>query len=160
MRNLYGVLIYDDTTGTNTFTVNAASTRVLDIDLDGANNAQLLLQSFYATTSGTTGLSVTVKYGFGEGNPLATGTGANQVSWKQGYCGPLPCVLDGTSTAVFGDNSDSITMATTTPSSTNVTTRTAFSLNDLRINVPRWIRLTFTNNDAGHAATVKVYMDI
>lgn len=159
-RNIYGILIYNDSTGLNTFTVSGGETKILDIDLYGVNNGQLLIEEVYSSTGSPTGLTATVKYGFGESDSTATGQG-NGNSWQVNYVGPAPCKLGGTSAATFSDNADSISMATVTPSvGTTQTIRSYFSLNDIRIFIPRWIRLSFTNTDASHTATVKIYMDI
>lgn len=159
-RNIFGVLIYNNETGINTFTVSGGQTRNLDIDLYGVNNGQLLIEEVYASTGSPTGLTCAVAYGFGEGDPDAAGTG-NGPAWKVNFVGPAPCVLDGTLVATFSNNSDSISMATVTPSlSATQTVRTYFSLNDIRILIPRWIRLIFTNTDAANTSTVKIYMDI
>lgn len=143
-RNINGVLTYDSS-NTSTFTVAGLSTQIVDVDLWGTNNVQFLVEGTYAATASSTGIGIDIYYGFGQGDPLATGA--------------TPCVLGGSSVPKFSDNKDSVTTATFTASSGSTQTkRTYFALNDLRIYVPRWIRLKFTNSDS-HTCTIKIYSD-
>ncbi len=143
----FAKLVYD-ADGTDTFTLAATGTKIVDVDLNNQVDAQFLVESVYATTGSTTGYSLEVRYGMGLDDSDATGY-------------QVPCVLNGADAAIkFSDNGDTVSVATVTPSSSNVTKRTFFSTNDLRERVPRWIRLYFTNLDDSNAATIRIYVDV
>lgn len=127
---------------TGTFTVNAGSTRNLDIDLQESDNLQVMTEITFTQTASSTGLSLDLFPGFGGKDPNAS------------------IVLDGTSSATFSDNSESVTMTSFAASSGSTQIKkTAFFLNDINKKWPRWIRLKFTNNDPVNNAAVKVYGD-
>ena len=146
-RNIYGKLIYDSV-GTETFAIPAASTEMVDIDLYAVHNAQFILDGLFAATASSTGLDCDIYYGMGR---LLSSTNST---------GNLPCVLGGAAELIFGDNSDALTMETFDTSATDERKRTFFTLADLQISVPRWIRLIFTNNDPTNECTVTVYYDV
>lgn len=154
-RNLNQILQYPVGSSTSwggapaydtTFTIDSTSSVKLDVDLWAVNNAQFLVEGAF-TSSGLTsaGIGITISYGFGGTDSTAFG--------------PVPCVLGGSSVPKFSDNVDTITTATYTLGASNQTRRTYFSLNDLRITVPRWIRLSITNNDDSYPCVIKVYID-
>lgn len=147
-RNISAKLVYDSS-GTDSFSIAASGFAIVDIDTYAIHNLQALIEGTYATTAATTGLSAAIFYGMGPADSTATG---NQV----------PCVLGGVvnSNIKMSDNSDSISMATFTPSSSNVTKRSFFSSEELTTKLPRWVRLRIANLDASNAVTIKIYLDV
>lgn len=140
-------LLYD-ASGTDTFTLVAGGSSIVDVDLDQLEGARFNVSATYAATASTTGYSLEVRYGMGPNDSAATGY-------------QVPCVLGGAASSIeFSDNGDAVTTATMTPSSgASVTKTTFFSTNDLRTRVPRWIRLVFTNLDVTNPATIRIYGD-
>lgn len=146
-RNISQILVYDEASPpTQTFTINPLDDRMVDVDLWTVNNAQFLIEGTYAATASSTGLGAVIYYGFG-------GSDDDSV-------GPVPCVLDGASVPVFSSDYDTVTMSSFTPSSSNVIARTFLSMSDMRINVPRWIRIEITNTDPTNIVTIRIYADV
>lgn len=126
--------------------VAASGTLLVDFDLQEIANLQLMVEVTYPSTSATTGMTLNLIYGLGPTDPASTGS--------------IPIVLGGSSVAIFGDTSDSITLETITAlSSSPVTKRTVFYLNNILENYPRWLRFSFVNTDPAKAASITIYAD-
>jgi hypothetical protein len=160
-RNISTILFYDNIGVNSSFIVPAASFVNLDINLSDITNYQGLIEVTYAATSGTTGLTCFVFYGFGPSDtvkqvgptipvvlePANTNAGPTNVYWSD--CGY--------SSLTTGDPIGLVAMAPST--GTSQTKRTPFYGSDpIDVN-PRWMKLQFTNTDTAHAASVRIFID-
>ena len=126
--------------------VAASDTLLVDFDLQNICNMQVLVEIEYPATAATTGLTLDLIYGLGPSDPASTGS--------------IPIVVGGSSVAIYGDTSDSITLETITALQFSpVNKKTVFYLNNVLENFPRWLRFSFANTDATNAATVTIYAD-
>lgn len=141
-RNLYSILEYDSS-NTQTFTLGANSSKIVDVDLNNLQNLQLLVEVLF--TGLASSITLNSYYGFGNADVNATGG--------------IACVLNGTSGALFSDNGDSVSLASSQVNSTGNYLRTFIIVDDLLVNNSRWLRLKFTNSHGSLAATVKIYAD-
>ena len=115
----------------DTFTLAAAGSENVDVDLTDSFYPQILVIVTYQATASTTGVDCTIYPGF----------------------------YEDADTILYSDNGDSVSeMQDPTGSvGTPQTKKTAFSVNAEQY--PRRIRLRFTNNDATNACTIKVIGD-
>ncbi len=117
-------------------TISGGGTKAVYLDLSEAENLQLLSQ---ITTVGTSGVTLSLYYGFGQSDPTATGS--------------LPTLVDvAPAGVIFGDTATVVAVETTVG--------TVFFLNDVRKTCPRWIKLLYTNTDGSHPATLSLYGDM
>lgn len=132
------------------FTLPKSGTWYVDIDMDSIdNNIQLLTIVNYASSAGTTGVTVDLIAGFGGPDPSTLPTS-------------FPCVSSatGATVPVFADNSQSVTMQTVTASQTSSKTyKTSFYLDSINVKWPRWVRLRFINLDATYPASITLLGD-
>ena len=143
-RNNFSTFQYSGDVNNNSFTVEAGNTRVVDVDLKNLDNLQTLVEITFAGPASS--LDLAVYYGFGNGDPNATG--------------PIPVVIDGTSVAYFSDNGNSVSLADSQVNSTTSNMiRSCFVWNELLNSIPRWGRMRFTNNHGSLTATIKIYAD-
>lgn len=143
-RNISTRLFYDSAMHFDYFALSAGSTINVDIDLDTFIDCKGLIQVIQA---GAADVTCSVFYGFGGGDPTATGP----VPCKLGTAGSIITATAGTDVAVFSTNSDLITMA-----SGSGVVMTYFYFNDPEKKNPRWQRLQFSCTSA---ATIRVFID-
>lgn len=152
-RNINQKLVGAD--GSNTIiTLVGGASGVIDLDLDTVENLQFLLSVTFTQTSSTTGVSVYLKGGFGGADTSITQS-------------PLPYAYDvgsnsvGSSVPVFGDNRESVTLASVPPNwGVPVTVNTSFYLTDIGVRWPRWARFEIVNNDATYEAAIGLKLDM
>lgn len=126
--------------------VAASGSLLVDFDLQEIANLQFMLEVTYPATSATTGITLDMIYGLGPSDPASSGS--------------IPIVLGGSSVAIFGDTSDSVSLESITALSFSpVTKRTVFYLSNILENFPRWLRFSLVNTDATNAATITIYAD-
>lgn len=143
MRNVFNKLTYDDQYN-DSFTLAANSSRDVDIDANGIESLKLVTEVLFTSTPSS--ITLITYLGAGEADNTATGA--------------VPCKLDGTAEAFYGDNGTQVTLSSTqTVTTTANTYRTSFAMNDLVRTVPRWVRLRFANTNATTDATIKIYTD-
>lgn len=144
-RHNYSKLVYDSV-NTDNFTIAASGEASIYVDLVECESAHFIVQTLYGTTASSTGISITAYYGMNQ----ATST----------LNGAVPCTLSAPTGPIFGDNGDSASVATVTPSSSNITTNHYFTTNDLvRIN-SRWLRIKINNLDVTNSVNIKCYVEI
>ena len=141
----FSKLVYD-AIGTDNFTIAAAGTANIYVDMYDCESAHFIVQSLYTSTASSTGITITTYYGMNQTTSTLNGA--------------VPCTLSAPTGAIIGDNGDSVTVATVTPSSSNVSTNHYFTTNDLtRIN-SRWLRIKIVNADAVNSVNIKCYVEI
>ena len=144
MRNNFNILFYNEARTMDEFTLAANSSR--DVDIDCANIESLKLVTEVLFTSTPSSITLTTYLGAGGNDNSATGN--------------VPCKLDGTSVAYYGDNGTAVTLSNSqTVTGEADTYRTSFAMNDLVRTVPRWVKLRFANTNLSTDATIKIYTD-
>ena len=135
MRNITTSLYPENALSGTTFTLNGASSAIIDIDTDGIDNLQIMSIVTYATTSSTTGLAIDLYPGIGSYDNTCTGS--------------IPVKFGGTSSATFADNAEHVALINPAPSQGSPQTRKSmFYLNDFNEAWPRWVRMQVYNRDS------------